>query len=67
MSASVAANDIWKLGRTTAYGKISSTASAAKVSVRRVSAWRSHMTPTSAMATMMKERCVATAAPDSTR
>ena len=67
MSASVAANDIWKLGCTTASGASSRTASAATAMVRSVSAGRSAMTPTSTTAVMMKERCVATSAPDSTR
>ncbi len=37
------------------------------VSVRNVSVGRSIMTPTSTMPIMMKERWVATSAPDSTR
>src|SRR6516164_7778454 len=58
MSASVAANDIWKLGWTTASGTSSMTASAATAMVRMVSVARSIMTPTKTTAIMMKERCV---------
>src|SRR4029079_8719315 len=67
MSASVAANDIWKLGWTTAWGEISSTASAATARVRNVSAARSIMTPSNTMAVMTKARWVATSAPDNAR
>ena len=45
MSASVAANDIWKLGWTTASGANTSTSSAATVSVRIVNVGRSSSTP----------------------
>ena len=67
MSASVAANDIWKLGCTTASGASTMTASAATAMVRRVSGCRSAITPINTTAVMMKERCVATSAPDNTR
>ena len=54
----VAANDIWKLGWTTASGTSSMTASAATAMVRMVSVARSIMTPTKTTAIMMKERLV---------
>ena len=67
MSASVAANDIWKLGCTTASGASAITPSAASARLRSVSAERSTITARSTIAVMMKERCVATSAPDKSR
>ncbi len=66
-SPSVAANDIWKLGCTSASGAIASTIIAATASVRNVTARRSTMTAISTTAVMKNERCVATSAPDSNR
>ncbi len=66
-SPSVAANDIWKLGCTSASGAIASTINAATASVRKVMARRSTMTAINTTAVMKKERCVATSAPDSKR
>src|SRR5262245_66556736 len=60
-------NDIWKLGCTIDSGASSRTASAATVSVRSVKVGRSTITPISTIATMMKERWVATSAPDKSR
>jgi hypothetical protein len=60
MSASVAANDIWKLGCTIDSGAKQSTANAATVSVRMVSVGRSSRTPTKTTPIMMNERSVAT-------
>ena len=57
---SVAANDIWKLGCTTASGATSITTIAATASVRKVIARRSTMTPISTTAVIKNERCVAT-------
>ncbi len=53
ISASVAANDIWKLGCTTASGTSSITANAATAMVRMVSVARSTITPTSTTAAMI--------------
>ena len=64
---SVAANDIWKLGCTSASGATVSTIRAATASVRNVMARRSTMTAISTTAVMKNERCVATSAPDSSR
>ena len=64
---SVAANDIWKLGCTSASGAIASTIRAATASVRKVMARRSTMTAISTTAVMKKDLCVATSAPDSSR
>ena len=66
-SASVAANDIWKLGWTTDCGAMISTANAAIASVLNVKAGLSAITPISTIAVMMKARCVATSAPDKSR
>ena len=63
----VAANDIWKLGCTSASGAIVSTIIAATASVRNVTARRSTMTAINTTAVMKNERCVATSAPDSSR
>jgi len=51
----------------TASGASNSTLSAAMVMVRNVSVARSTMTPMRTTEIMMKERCVATSAPDSNR
>ena len=64
---SVAANDIWKLGCTSASGAIVSTIIAATARVRNVTARRSTMIAISTTAVMKNERWVATSAPDSSR
>ena len=66
-SPSVAANDIWKLGCTSASGATASTIIAATASVRNVMARRSTMMAISTTAVMKYERWVATSAPDSRR
>jgi hypothetical protein len=67
MSASVAANDIWKLGCATASGANASTTSAAIVTERKVNTGRSSITSIKTIAIMMNDLCVATSAPESTR
>ena len=64
---SVAANDIWKLGCTSASGASASTIIAATASVRKVTARRSTITAISTTAVMKNDLCVATSAPDNRR
>jgi hypothetical protein len=61
------ANDIWKLGCTTASGASASTIIAATARVRNVTARRSTITAISTTAVMKNERWVATSQPDSNR